>query len=248
MFELKIKMSRFLQVVMFFSTLVFSSTLQVFNCVEQTDGSFVLRADPTIKCYEGSWSQYVVLDGILIFLYAVLFPISGLVAFWKLHNDKAKMKLYLQSFLAPYREGCEYWEFVRMFEKIIFFAIRDLSSADRSLKQLLLFAVLVVEHLIDTHVFPFKTAQLNQQSFRWNQLSLLLLTSLFVFESQSSGKDALAAVLILVFLLTLFSQLLTLKDWFNQRKSNRHEQGNNKVQNYSTVVMTAQDVDQQTQK
>jgi hypothetical protein len=42
-----------------------------------------------------------------------------------------------------------------------------------------------------------------------------MLTSVFVFESQGSGKDVLAAFLVIVFVLMLSSQALTLKNWYS---------------------------------
>jgi hypothetical protein len=156
---------------------------------------------------------------------------------WRHWKDKVNLNRFMHPFISPYREGCEYWEFVRILEKTIFFAIRDLAVVGRSLKSLLLFATLIIGHLFDTHIMPFKTAQLNKQYFRylfgidshsyksfvrWNQLSLVILSSASVFESQNSGKEVLAGVLVFLFALIAASQFLTLRDWFKSRNVANH--------------------------
>jgi hypothetical protein len=123
-------------------------------------------------------------------------------------------------------------------EKTIFFAVRDLAIVGRSLKSLLLFTILVIGHLFDVHIMPFKSAKLNQQYFRyfmlrslyffsdscirWNQLSLVILSSASVFESQNSGKEVLAGVLVFLLVLVIATQFLTFRDWFKSRTAAKH--------------------------
>jgi hypothetical protein len=220
MADLKPRLSRFCAIGALFATMVFSTLFQIFNCVEQTDGSNVLKVDPSIKCFTSTWNQYVVIDVTLLFLYMVIFPSVGLYIIWKYRNDHPTLELLMKPFLAPYRKGCEYWEFIRIFQKVLFFAIRDVNAIDRTLKAMFLFVILMVGHLVDTHVNPYRTRELNQHSFRWNQLCLLFLTSVFVFESDSPRKEVLAGLLVLGFCM----QLISAWDTFKSCKKRKNQQ------------------------
>jgi hypothetical protein len=163
---LKSKLSSIFLTLTLFSTLVFSAIFEIFDCAKQTEGSYVLRVDPSISCFSNTWIVYVSVAALFLLLYALILPGYGLYLIWKFRADKDGLMLRMRSFVTPYRQGCEFWEFVRLFEKILFFFVRDLSSTDRFFRAALMFAVLVTWMAIDVHVVPFKSSKLNKHSFR----------------------------------------------------------------------------------
>jgi hypothetical protein len=139
--------------------------MEVFDCFQQREGFSALRVDPSIHCFTKELNNCVALDGIS-FCYALLLPITGLYVILKFREDKSSLQVLMGPFVSPFREGCEYWEFVRLFEKIVFFLIWDWSGADRPSKTTVLYGVLVIWLVVDNHVLPFKEPRLNKQSFR----------------------------------------------------------------------------------
>jgi hypothetical protein len=69
----------------FFSTQIFSSMFQVFNCVLQDGGggSYFLKADPQIQCYSSLWYRVVTIDVVFMFFYFVVLPCSFYEDSWR---------------------------------------------------------------------------------------------------------------------------------------------------------------------
>jgi hypothetical protein len=164
--QIRPKIAGLFLVLTLFATVTFSTLFQVFNCVEQMDGVHVLKADPSVKCYTGNWNAFVAVDAIFLFFYTTLLPGWGIYIVIKNRSDRTKLEELIQPFVAPYREGCEYWEFVRLGQKIIFFLIRDLPVNDSTFKVVFLLAVLMTELLLVFHLMPFKSENINRHTFR----------------------------------------------------------------------------------
>jgi hypothetical protein len=148
------------------STLIFGGVFQVFNCIEQGNGSFYLLSDPSIKCYDSEWKLYAAVDAFFILLYIALPSIMVLVLAIKYANNPGKKRELITIFCSPYREGCELWEFARIFYKIIFVVIRDVSIMDRATKTLVLLLVLSVQFYVEYRVSPFSNKITGQVSVR----------------------------------------------------------------------------------
>jgi hypothetical protein len=161
----KHKMSIILYTMTFFSTIIYSSLFQIFNCTQQGH-EFVLAHDPSIRCYTTQWKIYLGVDIFFIMLYVPLPLISGLYYFVSKAHLVKRGHLGLDVFIKPYREGCEYWEMVRLFYKLVFVLIRDISSIDGSNKTLLLLIVIVSSAHLDIMMKPYRAVLSGQVSLK----------------------------------------------------------------------------------
>jgi hypothetical protein len=164
--QIRPKIAGLFLVLTLFSTVTLSTLFQVFNCIEQMDGLHVLKADPSVQCYTSTWNGFVAVDAIFLFLYTIILPGWGIYIVIKYRKDRAKLEELIQPFVAPYKEGCEYWEFVRLGQKILFFVIRDWPVNDSTFKVVFLLAVLMTELLLVFHIMPFKSENINRHTFR----------------------------------------------------------------------------------
>jgi hypothetical protein len=165
--EFKTKLSSFCLTLTLLSTLVFSSLFEVFNCVQQSQNSYVLQADPSVLCYSDKWKSFTVFSGFFIAIYVVILPGIGIFMIWKLKSkDRISLDRIMGPFVSPYRVGCEHWEFVRLFEKVVFFIIRYAMSFDRSFKVAILLCTLMIWMIVDIHVMPFNELRIHQHSLR----------------------------------------------------------------------------------
>jgi hypothetical protein len=149
-----------------FSTIIYSSVFEVFNCARQTNGSFVLNKEPSILCYTDSWSRYIAVNYFFVTLYVAVPLLFGIYHFGMIKYGKSIIGENTKVFASPYREGCEYWELTRMFYKLVFIIIRDTSSLDRASKILVLLGVLTAEIYIEVRVLPYSVIQVGQASTR----------------------------------------------------------------------------------
>jgi hypothetical protein len=164
---IKQRLSRMLFSMTLLATLIFSTLFQVFNCVQQLDGTYFLFSDPSVKCYDQVWKAYISLDAIFILAYVILLPGFGLYYVMKYRNNKDYEET-LAPFVRSYRNGAEYWEFLRLFYKLIFVLLRDTISMDSSSRVLVLVAVLFAEIYIENRLHPFKDRHSAEISFRYD--------------------------------------------------------------------------------
>jgi hypothetical protein len=100
----------------FFYTSVLGSVLEPFNCIQQTDGFFYLKASPSVKCFDDVWRNYLPLSIIFIVTYVLIFPLISLGSFFcyrKNLQDERFSGIY-NSLINSYRPGFEYWEWNRL--------------------------------------------------------------------------------------------------------------------------------------
>jgi hypothetical protein len=148
------------------STLIFSGVFQVFNCVDQGAGVYSLLSDPSIRCYDQTWRNYIMIDGVFIIFYIIIPILAIIYISIKYRNDNSGKRKQLQLFCSPYREKCELWEFVRVFNKAIFVLMRDVSTFDRAAKSLSLLLILAVQTYVENRVSPFISKTAAQASMR----------------------------------------------------------------------------------
>jgi hypothetical protein len=147
-----------------FSTLIFSTIFQVFNCIPQSDSSYVLRADPSIFCYTSSWKTSVYGGIFFMFLYCFILPLSGVAVIIKYRKSREDLLRLMNPFVSPYSEGCEYWEFVKLFWKLVFIILRDTSQLDSLTKTIILGAALVGEHWFEIEMSPYASRTVGRVS------------------------------------------------------------------------------------
>jgi hypothetical protein len=148
------------------STLLLSNAFEIFNCVEQGGGNYVLLIDPSITCYDRVWQRYIILDAFFILLYIVFPALTVLYLGFRYRKEPSQLRARLQVFCSPYKDGCELWEFFRIFCKLVFVLWRDMIVMDRATRTLILLLILGLEFHIENRVLPFRSKIANHASVR----------------------------------------------------------------------------------
>jgi hypothetical protein len=116
----------------------------------------MVSVDPSIVCYNGEWNSYLALNVVFIILYLVIPLSAGSIYFLKLKLNGGKVGESVQSFTSQYREGCEFWELVRILYKLMFVLIRNTTSLDRGSETLFLLCILVLEMYVEVRFRPYR--------------------------------------------------------------------------------------------
>jgi hypothetical protein len=152
--------------LMIFSTIIYSSLFEVFNCVQQGDGSFVLTKDPSIVCYTSQWRSYMILDLLFIVLYVLAPLVFAVFHFGRIGLKRVSVGENTRIFTRCYRDGCEYWEITRLLFKLVFVVLRDTSSLERASKTLVLLGVLIFQLYVENRIQPFRDPIVGHTSAR----------------------------------------------------------------------------------
>jgi hypothetical protein len=147
-----------------FSTILLINMFEIFNCNSQTDGSFFLSVDPSIVCYSREWNSYLAVNVLFIIIYLVVPLTAGSIYFINLKMNGGKVGVYAQTFAAQYREGCEFWELVRILYKLMFVLIRNTTSLDRGSETLILLGILVLEMYVEVRFRPYRDPEVGYTS------------------------------------------------------------------------------------
>jgi hypothetical protein len=144
-------------VVNIFSIQLFQSTLQVFNCASNGSGSYFLVSDPTIQCYDSSWTQFVGFD--LAFLFIYVFGIASVLA-WKYKKslkmrDMEEFDQLIHPLVRTYQKEKRWFELVRILLRFIFILIRDVFQFSNSGKVAFFGLVITLYIWLESHFRPF---------------------------------------------------------------------------------------------
>jgi hypothetical protein len=169
-----------LHITNFFCIQLFSSMLQVFNCKPSGNGIEVISQEPGIQCYDSSWTYFVVIDGVFMFLYLLVFPTYGIIGYklaTKRMDEDTRVSL-IGPLTHTYTEGSEWFEFVKIIFRFGFILARDGIQMSFESKITFLGFLLMALQWFEAGKRPYKTTQLNDLSFMYaHQFSELSLTS-----------------------------------------------------------------------
>jgi hypothetical protein len=143
--------SRTIYITYFFAIQLLSSMFQVFNCV-QSGSKTLLNADPSIECFASEWGNFMIFDGIFIAFYVFIVP--GFVIFLFRSGKKKNIDL-IKPLFQGYREGAEWFEFVRFLFRFGFVLIRDAFGFDSSSKVLFLAFLLLSVLWVESRARPY---------------------------------------------------------------------------------------------
>jgi hypothetical protein len=151
----------------FLSVQIFSTMSQIFGCSKRSDGSFALKADPSISCFDSTWWGFASFDIISILFYCVGLPYFVWITYVKAGRTTANLRFtcYFGHIIVPYRQGACGFEVFRITFRLCFVLIRDLGLS-RVNKSLWLSLLFVIQIWIEAKVRPYA------QPFT-NDLSLL---------------------------------------------------------------------------
>jgi hypothetical protein len=147
----------------FFSIQLISSMLQVFNCVDNGSGTFVVKQAPSISCSDSAWKRFVSFDVAAMIGYFIVLP--GMVIFIFKKSDQVRREKFLSSVIQPlYRPGGEWYELFRFAFRIVFVIVRDAIHISNASKASLLVLLMLVCIWVETNSRPFQNSQLQALS------------------------------------------------------------------------------------
>jgi hypothetical protein len=150
-------LSSFTFITNFFAVQILSSLLQIFSCTDGGRGTMVMKQDPQALCYDTPWYQFVVFVVIFLVAYFLIFPAFLAVKFTKAkkHGDHQVLNLLFRPLFHNYREGCEWFELIRLASRVIFVLVRDVFNLTGSAKVSFLALMLMVLLYIETQSLPY---------------------------------------------------------------------------------------------
>jgi hypothetical protein len=218
--------------VLLLYTFIFSTWISAFNCVLQTDGSYILWQNSALKCYDDSWYS-VHFTSIFFFgvLYIILF-IGTLVFLLYLYSTRKADNLkrrkpqifqFIRFFIQPYNESRYWWELINILKKILLICAGTLSGKqdnDSSSYFFTLF-ILILFLLIDMSFTPHRKAEVNKLALLWDIIALLILLSdAIIFKStlvSDSNRDLTSYGMILCVLIgVIFSFALAFRNRYSK--------------------------------
>jgi hypothetical protein len=149
--------SNFTFIANFFAIQLLSSLLQIFSCVDAGGGVFVVKQDPTTRCFEGNWYRFVSFVIVLLLLYFIAYPVFLI---WRFRKAKRLGETdVLKELFAPlfqnYRQGYEWFELVRVGFRIGFVMVRDVFVLSSSAKVVFLGLLLMILLYIESENHPY---------------------------------------------------------------------------------------------
>jgi hypothetical protein len=147
-----------LYILNFFSLQIFSTLLQIFNCVSNQ-----LKADPMEKCFDDAWFR--ALGGIIffMFLYFLLVPAFIVRKYFSVGKnlDSSSFSQLISQISEPYRMETPFFEIFRLVFKLFFVLIRDVLSVSRMTKTAFLVLLFSVQIWLESWYKPYKTEEVN---------------------------------------------------------------------------------------
>eukprot|EP00475_Leptophrys_vorax_P010078 TRINITY_DN16746_c0_g1_i6.p1 TRINITY_DN16746_c0_g1~~TRINITY_DN16746_c0_g1_i6.p1 ORF type:complete len:683 (-),score=124.03 TRINITY_DN16746_c0_g1_i6:126-1880(-) len=183
--------SHVLMLMNVFAVQLFSTMFQIFNCSSQPDGSWIILADPSERCYSSKWIAFVCVDAFFMLLYVVFIPAFVIRKLLRSPNpvEDPGIQVLLGRFMKPYRIGAEGFEIARLLFKLLFVIIRDTLSISGAKKSGLLLLLLISKALLENHYRPYPQQFKCDISLLWSQILIVLLGSQFIFSSSNVSSD-----------------------------------------------------------
>jgi hypothetical protein len=111
----------------FFSIQILSSMMQTFNCVDTANNGFRVLQDPTVRCYDQTWTIFIGFDSVMLFFYIIVLPLVLIRMYIKAKkdNDEKVMLAIIRPLTSGCKQGAEWFELSRVFFKLCFVLVRD---------------------------------------------------------------------------------------------------------------------------
>jgi hypothetical protein len=227
--ELKVQ---FMSSYLLFQTLILSTLIAPFNCLKQSDGSFSLWNQSSIKCFEGDWSSMHLVPIILLMLVYVVCPSILVVQSYLKIMKASKSDKQLASLAAAdsvinlltrsFRSEYFWFECVHILKRLLIILTSTVLTANSSasFRYFLVVALLTGFLIVDVAVMPLRNAFANKMSLLWNSIALFVLVCdgfafrnpLVTQDMKNTTQIGLIVVVVLTFALSslvfIRSQLL----------------------------------------
>jgi len=124
-FQIRRVLAYSLFVTAFFSIQLLNSMFQAFNCVMNGPNFYVVALDPSVRCYDSAWTNFLGFAIFFIFLYLICIPLALLLSFFRVRtlNDLENWNSLVHPLVQFYRPETRWFEVARILLKVSFVVI-----------------------------------------------------------------------------------------------------------------------------
>ncbi|CAG9323996.1 unnamed protein product [Blepharisma stoltei] len=186
-----------------------------FNCMEIESGSYYLRSDLDIKCWDAehiTYSLTVALPSIIIWCIAV-----PTLCLWSIHKHREQLntielKLQFGFLYLGFKDKTYYWEFTILYRKILIICCAVfLGSTSTRIQALTVFFLLLFCFFLHRKIEPYCTNQLNSLETKSILVSGLTIYSGLYYLTD----DLIYPARILLFIIIVSANLFFLAHWIS---------------------------------
>jgi hypothetical protein len=203
-------------------TMEVTSVFSLLDCVQVTPHNYILRREPSLKCFDAQWMSKFWEFLPLFILYLLVFPWRLGVTLYRMGKDPSHMKESKNAHLITgFRLKYFWWDMVIVLKRLVFgmFSQFLFSSSDNVTKTVTVVFVLFIFFAADALAEPYLLGNIVKHSWNFSAI-LLLLCQTFVFDQ---GDDVGNTFLILCFLLLFFCFAASAYHIFLDLKSHKHK-------------------------
>jgi hypothetical protein len=152
----------FLFILCFFSVQICTSVMSIFNCTfSPVEGLFRLGSDPSVVCYDSSWTRSRNAHLFFAIFYYLITPGCVLWVVRKQDTQKSNVtRLVTQS----YKAGAGWFELFRQYHRLAFLLIRDTFRISLPAKIAFYALLLLASNYVEGKVKPYPDTQENDIS------------------------------------------------------------------------------------
>ncbi|CAG9323995.1 unnamed protein product [Blepharisma stoltei] len=186
-----------------------------FNCMEIESGSYYLRSDLDIKCWDAehiTYSLTVALPSIIIWCIAI-----PTLCLWSIHMHREQLntielKLQFGFLYLGFKDKTYYWEFTILYRKILIICCSVfLGSISTRVQALTVFFLLLFCFFLHRKIEPYCTNQLNSL-----ETKSILVSGLTIYSGLYYLTDDLAySARVFLFIIIVSANLFFLAHWIS---------------------------------
>jgi hypothetical protein len=188
------------KLTMLLFTLIISSIFSVFDCVLISNNTYVIRSNPSSRCFDKEWIQYVAEISFFAVLYLIIFPIRITFVFLRMRNNpQQRLNPVFLHLTRGFKPEFFWWDMVLLIKRLIFVMSSQFffSSFDASFRLLGSAIVFMVFTALDLLAQPYQTNPVAKNNLSL-MLILILLCQGMIFEREEGSVVFIAFVIILV--------------------------------------------------
>lgn len=192
-----------------------SYMISILSCRKIGDSIYVL-GNVNYECYTTDYYYYsvsLVLPALLAWSCAL--PLILVYALYRQRNNLNNANLLLKyGFLyKEYQIKHYYWEFVKMFQKILIIIILNYYSQDVKVKGILIFATIIVYFVLSIQQVPYKRQHITKTDALASKISAMtILTGVFISQITYDYFLILGLIFIIIvniyFIITMIGQII----------------------------------------
>ena len=184
--------------LLYFQPNIVESIISVLSCVTVGDEKYI-KGDMAFKCNDYEYFYSLVIGIPALFLWAIGAP---LMILWRIFKNRKRLDsitIYIKYGYIYEEYNIFYWEFIRMYEKILITIVISFYDSDILLKGILVLIILILYRILLDKKNPYKTKRLNKSDKLANFVCLIsIMMGLLIFNNSYEYIGIISYSLILV--------------------------------------------------